>query len=286
MNFDAFQKVYADVCRACLRFWTPEMQTEMARHCVSWSPENFNFTSYFELSALRAYYAYLAIVRHVGETGHICDVGGFGGVFPIVLKRLGYTVTMTEALKYYSKSFDPLFDFVRQEGVEIYDYDPFEDAPTLDVAADCLTCMAVLEHYPHSPAQFIQHIKQLVRHDGVLYFEVPNIAYWPKRYALFFKGETPLVNIAQIYASATPFIGHHHEYTGAELKQLAAMAELTVLEERAFNYSNQSRLSAREKFGHLRRLNLKPLLDEWIMNRYPNMRECLAVTCKNGGIHG
>jgi SAM-dependent methyltransferase len=187
-----------------------------------------------------------------------------------VLRDLGYTVAMTEARGYYSRAFDPLFAFVASRGVEIADYDPFEANAALPTRFDAVTVLAVLEHYPHSLKRFMANVRGMIAERGILYVEVPNIAYWPKRVAFFRHGVSPLPPIEEIWESEVPFIGHHHEFTMSELRSLAKLAGLSVAHEDYYNYTLDN-FPVREV---LRRpwLHLVPAL-------VPRTRECLAVVC-------
>ena len=118
----------------------------------------------------------------------------------------------------------------------ILDYDPFLPEASLSERFDVITVMAVLEHYPHSLKTFMTNIRSLTQPDGRLYIEVPNIAYWPKRTALLF-GRTPLAQLTDIFHSEVPFIGHHHEFTIAELRDLVRLSGLSIVYEDYYNYT-------------------------------------------------
>ncbi|MBF6617704.1 MAG: methyltransferase domain-containing protein [Candidimonas sp.] len=188
-------------------------------------------------------------------------------MFPLTLARMGYKVAMSESLKYYSSSFTPLFDYLSKQGVRIIDWDPFEPGAPLEASFDCVTVMAVLEHYPHSLRTFLDNALAIMAREGSLYLEVPNIAYWPKRKALML-GKSPLVPISDIFHSATPFIGHHHEFTVSELRDLLSLAGLKLLDTRHYNYSFRGG-------SLLRRLLSEPSLT--IASLFPHMRECISV---------
>lgn len=245
------------------------MQTEIARHCVAWSPKRMNFRNYLMVSSIRFYKAYCALVET--EAKSICDVGGFWGVWPMTAKKLGFDVAMTETLRLYGGSFTPLFTQISQSGVEIFDYDPFVSGNEQPGRFDFVTVMAVLEHYPHSLSTLIDNIKQLNTDKGSIYFEAPNIAYWPKRVG-FLRGETPLAQLTDIYLSETPFIGHHHEFTIAEMRDLARLSGLTILREDFYNYSladaNKLKLFVRHPI-----MSLAFTLSK-------TSRECITALCK------
>jgi 2-polyprenyl-3-methyl-5-hydroxy-6-metoxy-1,4-benzoquinol methylase len=264
-----FVREYRRALSEIFEYWTPEMQRQMAVHCQGWAPGNFDFKAYLEASAARFGRVYSALTAHGSPGCSVCDIGGFWGVLPTVLHRLGFKVAMTEALAYYDECFTPLFDFVRRQGVEIIDYDPFGAAPFPAAATfDWVTVLAVIEHYPHSLKDFMRNVSSIAADGGRYYFEVPNIAFWPKRLGLL-RGHTPLPPLSQIYLSEVPFIGHHHEFTMAELQELMTLAGLSATETLTYNYSPGAVLTLQ---GWLTR----PLAS-FMYAAFPTTRECLAV---------
>ncbi|MBL8470188.1 MAG: methyltransferase domain-containing protein [Rhodocyclaceae bacterium] len=269
-GFDAarFCATYQRSVDDVFAFLTPAMQLELARHCHGWRPGAMDFRAYFAASELRYAIACESLHEHDGLST-LCDVGGFFGVFALTLARLGYPIAMTEALAYYSQAFTPLFRYLADNGVRIINYDPFGSAPPENDRFDTLTVMAVLEHYPHSLEIFMANVMHLLKPGGKIYIEVPNIAYWPKRRALL-AGRTPLVPVSDIYRSAVPFIGHHHEFTLTELHELARLAGLSPIAVRQYNYSFRG--------PFYKRLISDPLL--CLMSVLPSMRECLAILAR------
>jgi 2-polyprenyl-3-methyl-5-hydroxy-6-metoxy-1,4-benzoquinol methylase len=271
LAFERFDRIYQECVRVVLEHWTSEMQTEMALQCHSWGPELYDFRNYLTVSSRRFYRAYCSFAKS-GTGQRVCDVGGFWGVFPMTLKELGFDVAMTESLKYYGDSFSALFECIAARGVRIFDYDPFEPGAALACERfDVVTVMAVLEHYPHSLKVFMENVTSLMSEDGRIYIEVPNIAYWPKRVGLL-RGHTPLAQVAEIYRSDVPFIGHHHEFTIAELRELARLTGLSVLSEDFYNYTP----GALPGFKMLVRSPLQFLAFTFLKDA----RECLAVLCQ------
>ncbi|HEY0322793.1 MAG TPA: class I SAM-dependent methyltransferase [Pyrinomonadaceae bacterium] len=273
ISFQEFDRIYQASVRAVFEHWTTAMQKTIALHCHGWSPGLFDFKNYLEASSIRFYKAYHHIASQ-GENLSVCDVGGFWGVLPLTLKELGYSVAMTESLKYYNDSFNALFDFISGRGVLIFDYDPFEVDAALDKQFDVVTLMAVLEHYPHSHKTLMKNVSRLMRPDGKLYIEVPNIAYWPKRTGLLM-GRTPLAQLADVYRSDVPFIGHHHEFTIAELRELARLSGMKVLAEDFYNYTPGS-------MPDIKMLVRRPVqfMAFLLLNE---TRECLAILCEREG---
>jgi len=89
------------------------------------------------------------------------------------------------------------------------------------------------------------------------------------------KGVTPLVPIADIYQSGIPFIGHHHEFTAAELRDLGRLSGLRLVRERFYNYSPHVLPSLRTVLRH-------PL---WFLAfALPTSREVIAMAfCSKEG---
>lgn len=260
--------LYAETVEQVFAFWNADMQDAISKHCVGWSKERFDFKSYLKASSTRCYLAYRELIS-LPDAKSVCDVGGYWGVFPIVLKRAGFDVSMTEALQYYGECFTPLFDFIRSQGVQVIDYDPFQPEAPTPGTFDAVTVMAVLEHYPHSLEVFMHSVKKMVRPGGHVYIEVPNLAFLPNRIRFAF-GNSPLVPVEDIYQSAVPFIGHHHEFTARELDKVATLAGLTPLKSLAFNYSS----------GNGIRSVLRQPIHSFFYMAFPNTRECLALVAR------
>lgn len=270
LSYKEFDRIYRELVMEVYAFWTPEMQKELARHNRGWAEGLIDFRVYLEASSIRFYKAYRLIAAE-GNVRTICDIGGFWGVWPLTLKTLGYDATLTESLKYYSGSFNPLFDFIAGKGIEIIDYDPFEPGSSPPRKYDFITVMAVLEHYPHSLKTFMENVTAMMAPEGRIYIEVPNIALWMKRVKFLF-GRTPLVPLTDIFLSEIPFIGHHHEFTITELRDLARLSGLRVISEEFYNYSPGLMLNSRMLFFHpLMFLSFLLLRDS---------RECLAILCR------
>src|SRR3954451_6193497 len=123
LSFTEFDRAYQQCVAEIWPHWNEEMQLQISRHCAAWAPGRIDFLEYLQLSSIRFYKAFC----HLAESGgrSLCDIGGFWGIWPMTAKRLGFEVAMTESLRFYGRSFDPLFDQIRKGGVEIYDYDPF-----------------------------------------------------------------------------------------------------------------------------------------------------------------
>ncbi len=234
---ERFEREYKRAVDDVLRFLTEPMQEEMSLHNAGWRRGATDFRVYLLASETRFLHALDAL--ELEQDSSVCDVGGFWGVWPLTLARLGVRrVAMTEALEYYNDVFDPLFAFLRGEGVRVMDFDPFGSGEVPEERFDVVTLMAVLEHYPHSPRVALSRVLQMLDQTGRLLIEVPNIAYGPKRLAML-HGLSPLPPLRDVWSSEIPFTGHHREYTRAELRELASLAGLSILDEYEYDYSRE-----------------------------------------------
>ncbi|MBK8466428.1 MAG: methyltransferase domain-containing protein [Chloracidobacterium sp.] len=267
LSFTEFDSVYQSSVDEIWLHWNEKMQADIAKHCIAWAPGRMDFLGYLQASSVRFYKAYCSLIETGGKT--VCDVGGFWGVWPVTAKKLGFDVSMTETLKFYGESFTPLFEHITQSGVKIFDYDPFVPDANLPQKFDLVTVMAVLEHYPHSLKTLVDNLKHITAGKGHIYFEAPNIAYLPKRIRFLF-GLTPLVNVSDIYLSEAPFIGHHHEFTLAEMRDLAQLSGLKIIKEDLYNYSP----AGKDKF-----ILFYPFISlAFALSK--TSRECIAVLCE------
>ena len=268
MSFRDFDSMYQKAVQSILVHFSADMQAQISVHNYGWRVGATDFGDYLRVSSIRYYHAYRLLAQREPSQS-VCDIGGFWGVFPITLARLGFTVTMTETLRYYGSSFDGLFQRIADEGVTVIDYDPFEEHTQPPGRFDFVTVMAVIEHYPHSLRPFMGNVVSMLKPDARLYLEVPNIVSWPKRVDMLF-GRTPLTPITDIYRSAIPFIGHHHEFTMAELRDVVRMNELTVIAEMGYRFPPAS----------LRTWLRRPL-ESLICFSFKHCREVLALLCRN-----
>lgn len=232
-----FDRVYFEA----LHEIAPLILTRHCEHVVlhnhGWSTRPEDVVSYLEASKLRYSVANDAIVAGRAK-GPFVDIGGFWGVFPLALRKLGHEVAMTETLRFYDGAFNSVFDLLRSRGVKVHDVDPFTGEAPPQTTFGTGFCMAVLEHYPHSLAGFFRTVNALLRVDGMLYVEVPNLAHWCNRMSLL-RGETILPSSDVVYRSGTPFTGHHREYTLADVSTVLSLGDWNVHRVHAYTYSTR-----------------------------------------------
>ena len=163
----------------------------------------------------------------------VLEVGGFLAVFPLALARLGVPVTVAERYDLYDGALDPVRTLLEEAGARVWDVDFTSD----DVPAELypvVVNMAMVEHIAGSPRQLMENLRDCC--EGCLLLEVPNLAYGYKRWQLL-RGRTIHPPLHDVYASATPFTGHHREYTMADLRELLELSGFRVAATTTFNYS-------------------------------------------------
>jgi len=232
---DDFERAYTEALREVAPRILPRHCEFVARHNRGWSSRPEDVIRYLELSVRRYAIANSAITAGRAK-GPFLDIGGFWGVFSLALRKLGHDVAITESLRFYGDAFDGTFDLLRSRGVVVHDVDPFSGEDSSLPAFGTGFCMAVLEHYPHSLRGFFRTVDSLIRPDGMLYIEVPNLARWCNRMALL-HGETVLPPSDVVFNSETPFTGHHREYTLRDLERALEAGGWSIRRHHAYSYS-------------------------------------------------
>lgn len=232
-----FSRIYRECVEEIIRR-LPEDWAAFSKHNVGWRKEVFNFRQYLSFSETR--YVRALHVLLSDSSRRILDVGGFLAAFPLALRRLGLEVSIAEKYGYYDNALDVIVEHLLSQGVQVLDLDFTEPQSKLDGLAqtfDAVTCMAVAEHLAHSPRALMENLHTVLKPGGTLVFEVPNLAFWPRRVAFFFHGRTVLAPIEHVYHSAVPFTGHHREYTLADAHYVVREGGFEVVADYMFNYS-------------------------------------------------
>ena len=236
-----FESVYAE-CVTEVIARMPEDWSAFSRHNVGWRKGYFDAEGYLRSSVERYWRAYRILAAE--GTRDVLDVGGFLAAFPLTLRRLGFNVALAERYDYYGTAIDAIAAHVRESGVTVIDADFTGDVEGINALAgrySAVTCMAVAEHLAHSPRLLLENIGRALAPGGALVFEVPNLAFWPKRFAFLVRGESVLAPIEDVYHSAVPFTGHHREYTLREAKYVLAQAGFEIVASEGFNYGFDTR---------------------------------------------
>jgi 2-polyprenyl-3-methyl-5-hydroxy-6-metoxy-1,4-benzoquinol methylase len=279
VNPVAFRDAYLQAVDDVMRFVTPERQQIIATHNRGLMPGHTDLFLYLQASERR----YAELVRLLNAHAHhdrgelrALEVGGFLGAYPLTLARLGIPVTLVEHYAYYHGAFDDLAAYLLDAGVEILDADFTKELAEPPSRYTLVTNMAMLEHLADSPKALMDNLAAATDEDGLLVMEVPNIAYYPKRLRALL-GRSIHPELSLLYESATPFTGHHREYTCNELIELLRWSGFEAQDVKLFNYS----LSLRRGTPFQRLLAFT--LHLWPTYLFPDCRELIIAAARPAG---
>jgi SAM-dependent methyltransferase len=273
---ESFDKAYAEALRRLAPYLADRsMQAAASRNDVSLHPDSFDVSNYLHSSIGR----YRLAIRRAAEfspspAGRWVEVGCFYPVFPVALALLGRHVTVVERYAFYPPAFLDMYGRVAREfGVEFVDAD-LASAPgglpaRLAGTAGVVSCLAVLEHLPHTPRHLLGACRESLQPDGVFLCEVPNALYWGHLRGIP-RGRHPGQPIEVVYRSAVPYVGHHREYTQADLRWVLAQAGFSLLQLDRYTYSMTPR-------GIAGRLAAAPAF------LVPGLREVMLAVCRREG---
>jgi 2-polyprenyl-3-methyl-5-hydroxy-6-metoxy-1,4-benzoquinol methylase len=273
LSLSRFREQYRRAVADLAPFVTEERQLVLARHNIALEPARTNLKAYLEASEERYVRALTLLDNHVtaiGQPREALDVGGFLGAFPLTLARMGVRTTIAEVFSYYGGALDELSGFLASQGVEIMDLDFTQPLEQPLRTFTMVTNMAMLEHLAGSPEQLMRNLRAATHHSGALLIEVPNIAYWPNRLKLL-RGRSIHPSLEVVLRSESPFLGHHREYTGEELRYLLRWNGFRPVRVEQFNYSFSFRTGRLIDRIHPILVQLLPTL------LIPNSREVLMA---------
>lgn len=155
----------------------------------------------------------------------VLDVGSGHGMLLSLLNDLGhecYGVDFTDQTGAYP-------DVYRNKPVRFQvcnvEVDPL---PFDDDSFDAVTCCQVLEHFTHSHLPLVQEIRRVLRTNGLVEVDVPNVASFRNRSRML-RGKNITYDYLEHYLHAKPVchkghsfypVRHNREFTRDELKML------------------------------------------------------------------
>ena len=181
-------------------------------------PGSYNLAGYLRCTRVRVLRLFEAL-REMGiRNGTILEVGSLYGTFSLALQRLGFQVTAIDRYDSYGPGFRPAIELMQRAGVRIVSTTREEETQILAGLGqfDVVIAMAVVEHIPHSPRQFLEQLVRQVKPGGGIALDTPNLVrYWNRIKVA--RGEPIFMDIKSQFYAELPYEGHHREYTGPEL---------------------------------------------------------------------
>jgi len=196
------------------------------------------FRNYLRQSAIRVLNLAEQLQADGLRDGTILEVGALFGQFATALKRLGYDVTIVDRYRSQNGALDGYVRYFKELGIHVVEATRGDEA-TLTASLgtfDAVISMAVIEHIPHTPREFLTMLVSHVRPNGLLAVDTPNIArYWNRK--RLSSGLSIHQDLAEQFACEIPYEGHHREYTAAEVVWMLEQVGCTDVRTRLYDYN-------------------------------------------------
>jgi 2-polyprenyl-3-methyl-5-hydroxy-6-metoxy-1,4-benzoquinol methylase len=196
------------------------------------------FAGYLRQSTIRVVHL-IEHLRAAGMTGGaVLEVGALFGQFATALKRAGYDVTVVDRYRSQNGAFDEYVRYFRELGIRVVEADRDDEAARIASLGrfDAVISMAVVEHIPHTPREFLTVLASHVRPDGVLALDTPNIArFWNRK--RINDGLSIHQDLATQFFCDVPYEGHHREYTAAEVAWMLEQVGCRDVRTALFDYN-------------------------------------------------
>ena len=194
--------------------------------------------TYFRQSIIRVY-KLIELLREFGlRAGTVLEIGSTFGYFAWPLQRLGHQVTAVDRYQESNGGFDAYLDRLRSSGVRVVETSRGNELEIIGQLGefDAVISMAVIEHVPHTPREFLHMLASHVRPGGILALDTPNIArYWNRKRLAEGRSVHQPIDI-QFHADI-PYGGHHREYTADEVVWMLKQVGCRDIAVKRFDYN-------------------------------------------------
>ncbi|MFY9684531.1 MAG: class I SAM-dependent methyltransferase [Pseudolabrys sp.] len=201
-------------------------------------PSREAVSKYFRQTIIRVYQL-VTLLRRLGlTTGSVLDVGSAFGYFARPLQLLGYQVTAVDRYQDSNGGYYAYLDRLRSIGVRVVETSQRNELDILGQLGefDAVISMAVIEHVPHTPREFLRMLVSHVRPGGILAVDTPNIArYWNRK--RFAEGRSVHQPIDIQFHADIPYTGHHREYTADEVMWMLTQVGCRDIALKLFDYN-------------------------------------------------
>jgi 2-polyprenyl-3-methyl-5-hydroxy-6-metoxy-1,4-benzoquinol methylase len=178
------------------------------------------------------------VVQTFPKGSNILDIGLFIPIVPVALTKLGFHVESVENLAFYDNALDEIITFISSEyGISVINLDILtSNLESLSSPYDAVFLLAILEHLNGTPKYLLERAKQLVKPDGFILIELPNVAALRNRLVFLLKGYPPYPPYPDYFNSLYPFTGHNREYTIKDLEYAIEHCGLHIEKIRTFHH--------------------------------------------------
>jgi len=199
-----------------------------------------NFVDVYFRNSITRLYHLIGMLRSMGvcPASSILEVGSLYCYFAGALQRRGYQVTAIDRYRQFGGALGSFVNDFRLSGGAVIETDGDREVEDLRKLGkfDAVISMAVVEHIPHTPREFLAALASHVRRGGVLAIDTPNIARYFNRKALA-EGRSIHQPIEYQFLSTIPFEGHHREYTVDEVRWMLEQTGCTDIRIELFEHN-------------------------------------------------
>lgn len=237
--------------------------------------EEFPFDNYME-SYLNKYQAIGSeILKKHDLSSNILSIGSGPCDFEAILSNLGYNVVAVDDLNdqwhKIGSNRERIKKFAEKRDVNLL-VKPLE-LLELNEDFDLVLILDVIEHLHNSPREFLNKAISLLKSDGGLLIETPNLATLANRLKVLC-GKSNYVDINFFYWNIGSFRGHIREYEKAELINILTNQDITELEIKMLSVMTESLIVENKKKN---KGNTLIKIYKLFLDIYPNFRDTILV---------
>ncbi len=200
----------------------------------------------------------------------ILEIGTGLGVFTLACKLVfpdSQLITVDHPC-FASEASKALPPILAQHGINFILCDLRDPLPFASGTFDIVLFLAVIEHLPDSPRPQLAEIRRVIKGDGLLILDTPNLGAFERKYNMLFYSKGPYFELDHFFHSESPFSGHHREYNLKEIVQLLEWSGFSVDSSCFFDCAPR------------RAVCLKSTLAKVLTPLFPSLRHELAVTAR------
>ena len=170
---------------------------------------------------------YLATLMYVKKykSAHILDVGCGSGIMSIMFEELGLNPIAIDKVKPLGFELPFVLCDVSSQGL-----------PFADKSFDIVYMGAFIEHLPNGHKKVLQEAYRVLKPNGIIILDTPNIACLINRIRLLL-GRSPTTAIEWFFNSPD-YIGHYREFTRKEVKIMLEHTGFRVVKSKMIDLSS------------------------------------------------
>jgi SAM-dependent methyltransferase len=201
--------------------------------------KGYGWEHYIRLSLIRMMLVGKALDRAGLTNGRVLDFGSYFGNFSLFVRGLGFEVDAADTYSDYGHAFDHTLPLMQEAGISALDLTGDEQRRLSDIPSgtyDAVLCLGVIEHIPHTPRLLLTELDRLLKSDGSMILDTPNLGYIYTRERLM-AGQSIFPPIEHQFIVDPPFEGHHREFLPCEVRWMLGQIGHYVADLEVYNYS-------------------------------------------------